>query len=153
MAGPLADAPTGIHEAFSAGLPVHICASVHGVGEHVVDGGVGGYDPADALEPRHLEREVQLFGAEPQPHPASRAELAEASKTVRMAPVMASSGWRRTSPSCSPQTSPTGRPRRSSPRAALWRMPPSRRERRTWSSASDMVLFNPSTRRSLKSPG
>ena len=78
MAGPLADAPTGIHEAFSAGLPVHICASVHGVGEHVVDGGVGGYDPADALEPRHLEREVQLFGAEPQPHPASRAELAEA---------------------------------------------------------------------------
>src|SRR5207253_874129 len=78
MAGPLADAPTGIHEAFSAGLPVHIGASVHGVGEHVVDGGVGGYDPADALEPRHLEREVQLFGAEPQPHPASRAELAEA---------------------------------------------------------------------------
>src|ERR1017187_7280441 len=34
--------------------------------------------------------------------------------TVRMAPVTASSGWKRTSPSPSPQTKPTGRPRRRS---------------------------------------
>ncbi|MBL8290942.1 MAG: hypothetical protein JNN08_03845 [Bryobacterales bacterium] len=41
-----------------------------------------------------------------------------------------------TSPSCSPPMKPTGNSRRSSPRAALLRMPPSRRARMMWSSAS-----------------
>src|SRR5215831_2514652 len=56
-----------------------------------------------------------------------------------MAVQTAWSGWNRTSPSSSPQTKPTGRPRRSSPRAALLRIPPLRRARRTCSSASLMV--------------
>ena len=48
----------------------------------------------------------------------------------------ASSGCSLTSPSVLPQTNPTCRPRRSSPRAALLRIPPLRRARRIWSSAS-----------------
>ena len=51
-----------------------------------------------------------------------------------MTPVTASSGWKRISPSVSPQISPTGRPRRNSPRAALFLMPPSSRARSTCSS-------------------
>src|SRR5215470_4632228 len=44
-----------------------------------------------------------------------------------MALQTASSGRNRTSPSSSPQTKPTGSPRRSSPRSALLRIPPLRR--------------------------
>ena len=62
---------------------------------------------------------------------------------MRMAATTASSGWKRTSPSASPQTKPTGNPRRSSPRAALLRMPPLRRARRTCNSASLMAPFRP----------
>ena len=69
-----------------------------------------------------------------------------------MTPVTASSGCQRISPSASPHTSPTGSPRRSSPRAALLRIPPSSRARRMCSSASDMVPFMPSSIRSLNKP-
>src|SRR5215471_16845454 len=48
-------------------------------------------------------------------------------KIVWMAPTTASSGWKRTSPSPSPHTKPTGKLRRNSPRAALLRIPPSSR--------------------------
>src|SRR5215213_7595035 len=67
--------------------------------------------------------------------------------------VTASSGCQRISPSASPHTSPTGSPRRSSPRAALFRIPPSSRARRMCSSHSDMVPFMPNRIRSLNSPG
>jgi hypothetical protein len=53
-----------------------------------------------------------------------------------MTPVTASSGWKQISPPASPQIRPTGSPRRSSPRAALFLMPPSSRARSTCSSAS-----------------
>ena len=55
----------------------------------------------------------------------------------------ASSGWSLTS--VLPQTNPTGRPRRSSPRAALLRIPPLRRARRIWSSASLIAPFETAT--------
>src|SRR5215831_3470308 len=71
-------------------------------------------------------------------------------KTVRTVLTTDWSGWKRTSPSFSPHTKPTGKPRRSSPRAALLRIPPSSRARRMCSSASAMMTFSPSTRRSLK---
>ena len=45
------------------------------------------------------------------------------------------------------------KPRRSSPRAALLRMPPLRRARSTCSSASLIVPFNPSSKRSLNNAG
>src|SRR5690242_15933765 len=70
-----------------------------------------------------------------------------------MAVPTASSGWKQTSPSASPQTKPTGRPRRSSPRAALLRMPPSRRARKMCNSASLIVPFRPSTNLSLNIAG
>src|SRR4051794_40061855 len=58
-----------------------------------------------------------------------------------MTPVTASSGCQSIWPSASPHTSPTGSPRRNSPRAALLRIPPSRRARRMCSSASDMATM------------
>src|SRR6202043_2979691 len=60
-----------------------------------------------------------------------------------MAEQTASSGWKRTSPSSSPQMRPTGRPRRNSPRAALLRIPPLRRARMICNSASLMVPLRP----------
>ncbi len=74
-------------------------------------------------------------------------------KITVSSPVTASSGCRPISPSASPQTSPTGSPRRSSPRAALLRIPPSRRARNTCSSASLMVPLRPSSIRSLNNAG
>jgi hypothetical protein len=61
-----------------------------------------------------------------------------------MTPVTASSGCQRISPSASPQTSPTGRPRRSSPRAALFR----KQARRRYYGAdriseNGLTLYNP----------
>ena len=75
------------------------------------------------------------------------------SNTVRMAVETASSGSRRTSPSASPHTSPIGSPRRSSPRAALLRMPPFNRARKMWSSASLIVPLSPNSSRSLNALG
>ncbi len=68
---------------------------------------------------------------------------AKRSKTLRIARTTSSSGWKRTSPSCSPQTKPTGRVQRNSPRAALLRMPSSRRTLSVRSSASLIAPFMP----------
>src|SRR6266853_1330080 len=51
---------------------------------------------------------------------------AKRANTARIAEQTASSGWNRTSPSCSPQTHPTGKLRRISPRDDLLRRPAER---------------------------
>ncbi len=48
-------------------------------------------------------------------------------------------------------TNPTGKGLANSPRRALLRIPPRKRARRKWSSASERVPFMPNSRRSLKS--
>ena len=78
---------------------------------------------------------------------------ANRSKIVLIAPRTASSGSSRISPSSSPHTSPIGSALRSSPRAALLRIPPSSRARSTCNSASLIVPFSPSSSRSLNEPG
>jgi hypothetical protein len=60
---------------------------------------------ADRLHP--LGRGAQDQTRRAEPYSMKR------SKTVRIAPVTAASGWNSTSPSASPQTNPTGKPRRS----------------------------------------
>ena len=58
-----------------------------------------------------------------------------------------SSGLSTTEPS-GLYSSPAGSTSRSSPLAALWRIPASRRPRKSWSSASEMVPLRPRTSRS-----
>src|SRR5436309_8264958 len=72
------DGSVCIDVAFTAGLAVGIRASIHRIGQDVVNGGVSGSDPANLSLRPILQREGQSFGAEPKPDPARRAELGEA---------------------------------------------------------------------------
>ena len=149
----LADFTLLVDAALVTGAAVSVGAGIDGIYQDAVDGGVGrrAQRISPAGSPRvgkgrpSLQNQSQTRRAEP----SSRKR----SKTVRMAPLTAASGWKRTSPGASPQTKPSGRPRRSSPRAALLRMPPSSLACRMCSSASDIVPLSPSTRRSLKPAG
>jgi hypothetical protein len=67
-----------VHETFLARLAIRVGAGVGGVGEHVVDGGVGGRHPADLRERTPSHGEAEALRAEPQPHATYRAELTEA---------------------------------------------------------------------------
>src|SRR6516225_5125037 len=143
----------GIEDDLVAGSAIDVSAGVDGVGEHVVDGGVARLDPSDLAA--WCIRSGNLSPSERNHSHTRRAEPVSANwaKTWRMAVQTASSGWKQTSPSSSPQTKPTGRPRRSSPRAALLRMPPLRRARSMCNSASLMVPFKPSNNLSLNTAG
>jgi hypothetical protein len=92
MTHPLLNGAVFIHVAFTPALAVGVSASIHRIGQDVVDGGVGRGDPADLATGSILQGERQLFGAKPEPDPPRRAELREALETVRIAPVTASSG-------------------------------------------------------------
>ena len=147
-------APFQAHPASSHGVICHRHKRrIDGICKNVVDSGVAGLDPADLCALMHLQREC---GPSERNHSQTRrAEpvSAKRAKTLWIAVTTASSGWKRISPSASPQTKPAGNPRRSSPRAALLRMPPLRRARSTCSSASLMVPLSPSRSRSLKRAG
>src|SRR5262252_2225800 len=67
-----------VHETFLVRLAVGVCAGVRGIGQHVVDGGVGRYHPADLAERSPPHGEAETLRAEPQPHATHRAELTEA---------------------------------------------------------------------------
>ena len=132
---------------------IDIRAGINGIREYLMDRRYVGV--IQRMSARMWEREGNFRPSDRNQSQTCRADPVSVKrwKTVRMAPVTASSGSKRTSPSSSPHTNPTGRPRRSSPRAALFLIPPSSRARRIWSSASDMVPLSPRTSRSLKCPG
>jgi len=67
-----------IDVALAASFAVRVSASIHRIGEDMVNGGVSGSDPANLSLRPILQREGQSFGAEPKPDPARRAELGEA---------------------------------------------------------------------------
>src|SRR5271157_3349068 len=70
-------ADTGITERrLVAGPPIGIGARVDRIAEHVVDGGVAGFHPADLAALMH-PREAQALGTEPQPYPPGRTGLGE----------------------------------------------------------------------------
>src|SRR5208337_2761429 len=80
MAYPFLDGAVFIDVAFILGLAVGISASIHRIGEDVVDGRVSRSDPADRAGlagGRVLERQGQAFRAEPEPHTTRGAELGE----------------------------------------------------------------------------
>ena len=147
------DAP-GSHLPFGARQVSHdVSAGVDGVGEHLVNGGVARLDPSDLAALMHPQREFEPLRAEPQPHPPGRAGLGEMDKDLANG---GADGFIRMKTNLAvllPQTKPTGRPRRSSPRAALLRMPPLRRARNMCNSASLIVPFNPSASLSLNTAG
>src|SRR5436189_2171903 len=78
MTHPLLDSTMFIDVALAASFAVRVSASIHRIGEDMVDGGVSGSDPANLSLRPILQREGQSFGAEPKPDPAGRAELGEA---------------------------------------------------------------------------
>src|SRR6266446_879600 len=83
MTHPFLDGSVFIDVAFRSCLAVGISASIHRIGEDVMERSVGRRDPADRTVVTAgivLQREGQPFGAEPKPYPASGTELGEAFK-------------------------------------------------------------------------
>src|SRR5947208_8900694 len=80
MSNPFSDRAVLIDIAFVAGLAVRVSASIHRIGEDVMECGVSRSHPADRT--RHtrrcrLQRKRQILGAEPKPDAACRAEFGE----------------------------------------------------------------------------
>ena len=81
MPHPFSDDAVFIDVAFAPGLAVGVSASIHRIGQDVVECGVSRSDPADRARHaggRRLQRKGQTFGTEPEPDPARRAEFGEA---------------------------------------------------------------------------
>ena len=77
----LPDGAVFIDVAFIPGLAVGISASIHRIGQNVVDCGISRSDPTDGAHPtsgRLLQWQRQSCGAKPEPHAACGAELGEA---------------------------------------------------------------------------
>ena len=73
--------PCSIDVTFEASFPVGVSASIHRMGQDLVQCVVGGRHPADRTGPARwlgLQRERQTFGTEPEPDPSCRAEFGEA---------------------------------------------------------------------------
>src|SRR5215831_2432239 len=80
MPHPLSDDSLFIDVAFVPGLAVGVSASIHRIGEDLVECMIGGGNPADRAGQaggRGLQWKRQAFGTEPEPHPACRAEFGE----------------------------------------------------------------------------
>ena len=65
VTGPLFNHTLCIDIALASGLSIRIGASIHRIGEHVVDSGVGGSDPADLAQMVGLQRKGEALGAKP----------------------------------------------------------------------------------------
>ena len=81
MTYPFLDRTMFIDVAFVLGFAVGVSASIHRIGEDMVNGRVSRSDPADRARlarGRPLQGKRQSFGAEPEPDPSSGAELGEA---------------------------------------------------------------------------
>src|SRR5438552_908515 len=80
MPNPFSDRTVLIDVAFVFGLAVSVSASIHRIGEDVVECGVSRSDPADRTRHtrrRRLKWKRQTLGAEPKPYAACRAEFGE----------------------------------------------------------------------------
>src|SRR5260370_17948358 len=83
MSNPFSDRAVLIDVAFVAGLAVRVSASIHRIGEDVVECGVSRNDPADRTRHtgrRRLKLKRQTFGTEPKPYAARRAKFGETRK-------------------------------------------------------------------------
>src|SRR5689334_2604178 len=70
-----------INVAFVPGLAVGVSASIHRIGQDVMECGIGRRNPADwagETAGRGLQRKRQSFGTKPEPDSARRAEFGEA---------------------------------------------------------------------------
>src|ERR1700693_2315141 len=80
MSHPFPDGAVCINVTFVASLTVGVSASIHRIGQDLVDSMVGGSHPADGTGHaggQNLQRKRQTFGTEPEPNPPCRAELGE----------------------------------------------------------------------------
>src|SRR5260370_8928522 len=80
MPNAFSDSAVFINVAFVLGLAVGVSASIHRIGQDLVQCVVGWSHPADRT--RHasghrLQRKRQTFGTEPEPDPSRRAKLGE----------------------------------------------------------------------------
>src|SRR5262250_3206845 len=58
-------------------FPVSVRASIHRIGEHLMDGVITGCDPSDVALHMGSQWEGKTFGAEPQPDFADRSQFSE----------------------------------------------------------------------------
>jgi hypothetical protein len=63
--------------AFMTRLPVGVSASIHRIGEHVMDGRVSRGDPTDLAFHVRAQREGKPLGPQPQPDLANRSQFGE----------------------------------------------------------------------------
>jgi hypothetical protein len=78
MTDPFLDRTLFIDIAFVLGFAVSISASIHRIGENMMDGRISRSDPADRTwlaRGRLLQRQRQALRAEPEPHATRRTEL------------------------------------------------------------------------------
>ena len=118
-------------------------AGVGGVGQHVVHRVVGRLGPMSRAADvgAGLQRELQALVTQPQPDPAHRPADGEPAEDRGDDTGDGLVGVHQDLPVGLAPDQARLSPRRSSPRAALFRIPPSRRARRICSSISDMVPF------------
>jgi len=74
---PLAQSALFIDITFVTTLTVGICASIHRVGEHSMDGGIRCGNPANRTVHVGAKRKAEAFGTKPQPYLARRSQLGE----------------------------------------------------------------------------
>jgi hypothetical protein len=150
---PLTRVPALVDVALPAGLAERVCAGIHRALEHAMHLVIGRDSPLDLAVSEAAHRELHCLAAHPQPHLADRPKLGEAIEDrLDRAAHRFVCVEQDLAPS-SPQISPTGSALRSSPRAALLRIPPSSLARSTCSSASLIVPFSPNKSLSLNEPG
>ena len=90
VAGPLSDNALFIDIALISGLAVRVCASIHRIGQDLVERVIGGCDPTNRARQTgrcDLEWEGQAFGAEPEPNPPCRAKFGESFNLKRAAVI------------------------------------------------------------------
>src|SRR5690349_23162574 len=147
-------APPGrIERDLTPGFSVNIGARVNRVCQHMINSGIARVDPPDRCTIMGLHREGQALAAQPKPDPTHRTEFGEAREDGADCRGHRRIGVKADFAVLLAPDEATGRPRRSSPRAALLRMPPSKRARKMCNSASLIVPLRPSTSLSLNIAG
>ena len=147
------DLPLFVDVTFIAGFSIAVGTGIHRIGRGMVDRDIGGQRPAGFAGWVGLMGKAQAFGMEPEPDPARRTQFGEAFEHRADGGNHRRVGVEAHLAVLVAPNEANGQSRRSSPRAALLRMPPSSRARKIWSSASLIVPLSPSNSRSLNSPG
>jgi len=74
---PFAHGALVVDIALMTALPIGIGAGIDGIGQDMVDRGVGRAAPTDLTRWGHLRGKGEVLAAQPQPHPTSRAQFGE----------------------------------------------------------------------------